>query len=327
MGRLTHDMSNRSIFIYAHLDEGARELVRRSLPKARLVFAEGGKSPDFREANQDRFQSCEVCFGNVPSYWLQSVPHLRWLQLESVGFEYYQGVPALSKSLVFTNLKGLFSRPAAETMLAGLLASYRGLSQLALAQAERRWVCQEVRPQTQLLHGRRVIVLGHGSIGRRLRSLLSAFECHVQSFARTSTEAELRTVDNLDRALPEADVVVSCLPQTPETRGLFGRHRLALLSATAIFANVGRGSVVDETALIEALQQGRLGGAVLDVTLEEPLPPTHPLWSCPRTILLQHTGGGYREELLDKAGAFLANLARFDRGEPLENIVTLAHGY
>lgn len=320
-------MSTGSVFIYAHLDEGARHLVRGALPEARLVFAEGGKSPDFREANQVRFQSCEVCFGNVPAEWLHSAPRLRWLQLESVGFEYYQGVPALPKSPVFTNLRGLFSRPAAETMLGGLLAYYRGLSQLALAQVKRRWVCLEVRPQTQQLHGRRVIVLGHGSIGRRVRILLSAFECHVQSFARTSADAELRTLDDLDRALPEADVVVSCLPQTPDTRGLFGRHRLALLSVTAIFANIGRGSVVDETALIDALQQGRLGGAVLDVTLEEPLPATHPLWSCPRTILLQHTGGGYRDELLDKARAFLANLARFDRGEPLENIVTLGHGY
>jgi phosphoglycerate dehydrogenase-like enzyme len=137
----------------------------------------------------------------------------------------------------------------------------------------------------------------------------------------------LLTRAELDRALPEADIVVGCLPDTPDTRGLLDRRRLGLLPAHAVLVNVGRGSLVDEAALTEALLQGRVGGAVLDVTREEPIPPSHPLWSCPRTLLLQHTGGGYGEELLDKARLFLTNLAAFESGAPLRNVANLARGY
>lgn len=179
----------------------------------------------------------------------------------------------------------------------------------------------------QMLHGKRVIILGHGSIGRMLRRLLEAFECRVQSFARTTSGAELRTTADLDRALPQADIVACCLPNTPETCGLFSRDRLARLAPLAIFVNLGRGSVVDESALVDALQSRRLGGAVLDVTVEEPLPAAHPLWGCPNTLIMQHTGGGYEGELLDKTRAFLANFAAFRSGEPLRNVVDLARGY
>lgn len=179
----------------------------------------------------------------------------------------------------------------------------------------------------RLLHGRRVIILGHGSIGRKLRRLIEAFDCRVLSYARTANDAELRTPAELDRALPHADIVACCLPDTPETRGFFGGTRLASLPPHAVFVNIGRGSLVDESALVEALLAHRIGGAVLDVTAQEPLPADHALWTCPNTLLMQHTGGGYDGELLDKARAFLANFAAFQNGEPLVNVVDLARGY
>lgn len=315
------------IFVYAHLDEAGQSLLGTELPTKELVLADKHLTGASHEAQLKAFQHCDICFGNVPAKWLQQAPRLRWLQLESVGFEYYQQVENLPPALIVTNLKGMFAQPAAETILAGLLAFYRGVPALVSAQTARRWVCLEVRPKMQLLHGRRLVILGHGSIGRKLRQLLVAFDCQVQSFARTAPEAELHTLAELDQALARAEIVLSCLPNTPETRGLIDRRRLNLLSSQAVFANIGRGSVVDEAALIEALQLRRIGGAVLDVTMQEPLPDDHPLWSCPETILLQHTGGGYNHELLDKARTFLANLARYRKGEPVLNQVSLANGY
>lgn len=273
------------------------------------------------------FQQCDICFGNASASWLDRAPRLRWMQLESIGFEYYQDLRKTPTRIAITNLQGLFARPAAESAIAGLLALYRGIDILVPAQATARWISLEVRPQMQLLANKQVMILGHGSIGRKLRQLLEAFGCRVQSFARTAEGAELRTKGALDLALSKADIVACCLPKTAETCGLVDCRRLGLMRSTAVFVNIGRGAVVDEPALIESLQQQKLGGAVLDVTWQEPLPPSHPLWTCPRTILLQHTGGGYQEELLDKARIFLANYSRFQRGQPLDNLVDLARGY
>ncbi len=316
-----------AIFVYAHLDTAAKELLRSTLPAEVVTFVNKYETAGAHAVYRDRFRASDICFGNVPAEWLEGVSRLRWLQLESTGFEYYLHVRGLPPALAVTNLKGLFDRPAAETALAGLLALYRGVDVLVTAQTERRWVCLDLRPRMQMLHGKRVIILGHGSIGRMLRRLLEAFECRVQSFARTTSGAELRTTADLDRALPQADIVACCLPNTPETCGLFSRDRLARLAPLAIFVNLGRGSVVDESALVDALQSRRLGGAVLDVTVEEPLPAAHPLWGCPNTLIMQHTGGGYEGELLDKTRAFLANFAAFRSGEPLRNVVDLARGY
>lgn len=321
------EKSNPSIFIYAHLDDAARRLLASTLPTPGVIYADKFAGPALRETQLAQFRQSEICFGNVPAEWLPQAVRTRWMQLESVGFEYYQHVSGLPSGLTITNLRGLFDRPTAETALAGLLGLYRGLNEMVPAQRAARWICLELRPRLRMLHGKRVVILGAGSIGRKLRRLLLAFDCHVQNFARTADDAELRTLEDLDRALPTADVVACCLPNTEHTRGLFDRRRFSLLNQGAIFVNVGRGLVVDESALVDVLQRQQIGGAVIDVTHEEPLPSHHPLWSCPHTILTQHTGGGYDEELLDKARSFLANLARFQRGDSLANVVDLKRGY
>jgi glyoxylate/hydroxypyruvate reductase len=166
-------------------------------------------------------------------------------------------------------------------------------------------------------------VLGHGSIGQRMRKLLEAYECTVQSFARTTPGAELRDLESLREALAQAEVVVCCLPKSPGTIGLISREVLAQISPSAVFVNIGRGAVVDEAAMIEMLNEGRLAGAVLDVTQQEPLLPDHPLWQCPNTILTHHTGGGYPDEYNAKARFFLENLKRYREGEALNNVITL----
>ena len=312
-----------SIVVWTHLDSGARELLRSSLPRDQVHFAD-----QFRPSSSDNeaLGNAEIAFGNVPAARLSGCHRLRWMQLESVGIEDYVRLPVPSR-LAITNLKGMFEWPAAETALAGVLALGRGLRRLIPAQAETQWVELEVRPETWVLHGKRAVVLGAGSIGRRVRRLLEAFECEVQAFARGSPDATLHTLADLTAQVALSDLVICCLPLTPETTGLVSRGLLEAMPSTCIFVNIGRGAVVDEAALVERLQQRRLRGAVIDVTAEEPIPPQNPLWHCPNTLLTQHTGGGYGEELSDKVRFFLKNLEHYRSGRPLLNRVDLEKGY
>jgi glyoxylate/hydroxypyruvate reductase A len=313
------------ILVCAHLDDRARSLIRETLRHEPVYFLD--RSQLGQADHRKLMEEIGIVFGNLPSALIAQCRQLRWMQLESVGFEYYNQLPEVCPGLVISNLKGMFERPATETALAGLLALGRGFTRLLPAQAQTRWIETEVRPETWLLHGRRALVLGAGSIGRRVRLLLEAFGCEVQVFARRSNGSTLYTPAELDAAFRRNEVVVCCLPKTPATIGLVSRARLESMSRDALFVNIGRGAVVDEAALIDVLQRRQIRGAVIDVTVAEPIPPDHPLWQCPNTILTQHTGGGYDDELLDKARCFLANFKRFRAGEDVLNIVDLQQGY
>lgn len=308
-------------FIFAHLDDRARALILATVPDAIFVDKQSAGA-----AEQRLFLDCDICFGNIPAAWIKGA-NLRWLQLESIGFEYYRDLAAEMASVTVTNLNGMFAQPAAETALAGLLALYRGIDVLTLARQEQRWMSLEMRERMGLLAGQRALICGLGSIGGRIRDLLTAFGCQVSSFARTAADADFHTLEELDAALGLVDIIVSALPNTAATTGIFDAARIARFAPGAIFVNVGRGSAVDEEALIAALNSERLGGAVLDVYRQEPLPPDHPLWFTPHTLLSQHTGGGYADELVDKTQFFLENLVRYRAGQPLHNIVDLAQGY
>ena len=269
------------------------------------------------------FLACEVALGNPPAAWLAAAPQMRWVQLESVGFGEYVGLDwdALGRRLTLTNLAGFFAEPVAESALAGLLGLYRGVDQLVALRAGRIWLGDDIRPKLRTLRGANVVLFGYGAINRRLAELLAPFGCRITTFDSQWVAAAL------DAALGAADIVVSVVPHTARTKGVFDRRRLALLPETALFANFGRGSVVDEAALAEALQRGSLAGAVVDVTMDEPLPVGHPFWACPNLILTQHSGGGTADETARKIAIFAANLARYRRGEPLQGVVDFHRGY
>lgn len=314
------------VAVAALLDEAAIGLCREALVDDTVSWREPGTASAVWD---DSFADCEVAFGTIPASWIPRLPALQWLQLESVGFEYYREHTSLisERGITVTNLRGQFAQPAAETALAGILTLTRGFDLLASARHERHWRGLEIRPGTTLLARSTAVVLGTGSIGRHVRLLLESFGTRVLSYARTSPLAELRSVEALDAALTDADLVIGCLPSTPETRQLFDRERISRLSPSSVLVNVGRGDLIDETALIDALEAGELAGCVLDVTLREPLDRESPLWTTPRTILTQHTGGGHRDELTDKARFFLSNLSRFRAERPMDGVVNWQLGY
>lgn len=266
---------------------------------------------------------CDIAFGNPDPDALAAADTLRWVQLESVGFGEYTDLDwdRLGTRLMLTNLAGFFAGPVAETALAGLLALTRGINGVLHLQTSQTWEGDSIRTRLRSLSGSHVVMVGFGAINQRLADLLAPFECQI-----TPIRSDTR-LDVLDRELAMADVVVCTAPDTAATRQMFDANRLGLLRYHVIFANLGRGSIVDEAALARALGTGQIAGAVLDVTEEEPLPAGHPFWTSPNTILTQHSGGGTADELDRKIDVFLANFTRFQNGEPLTGVVDMKRGY
>jgi len=306
------------------LGPGQKARLGQALPGQEFTFADTLDSDEERRA---AVAGAEVVFGNVPAPWLSRAAGLRWVQLDSAGADAYLGLNlGRVHPVPLSNLGDFYGRAVSEAALAGILAFHRRLPLLLAAQRERRWIKSEVEPSIGRLHGARVVILGAGSIGGRLARLLAAFECLVVCFARRSPAARLRTTDQLDAALPAADILINTLPHSPETTLIIDRRRLGLLPPTALVVNVGRGSALDEAALLSALDGGKLAGAVLDVTAIEPLPADSPLWTHPSVILMQHTGGRFPGEADAKIDVFIANFRRFVQGYALENLVPTATG-
>ena len=266
---------------------------------------------------------CPVVFGNPEPDVVAANPMLRWMQLESVGFGEYADLDLTRPdgAVQITNLAGFFADPVAETILAGILALGRGIDRLAVLQRQTEWVGDPLREDLRLLKGAGVLLFGYGAINRRVAELLAPFGCRIDHLASGWTGGAL------DAALAGADILIATAPDTAKTRGLFDGARLARMKPGAVFCNFGRGSLVDETALAEALCSGHLGGAVIDVTEDEPLPVDHAFWRCPNTIVTQHSGGGTADELDRKIDVFLDNLARYRAGDLLEGLVDFAKGY
>ena len=269
------------------------------------------------------FEKSEIAFGNPPSSWLATHLSLRWVQLESVGFGEYLSLDwdTLGKRVTVTNLSGFFADPVAESILAGILSLYRGIDQLVLLKHNVEWQGDPLRPSLRTLNASHVVLFGQGAINSRFAELIAPFRCHITQFGRGWTNALL------DEALAQADLVVSTVPDTPKTRGVFDRRRLNQFKRGSIFVNFGRGSVVDDDALADALQSGLLRGAVIDVTRDEPLPAEHRFWQTPNMILTQHSGGGTSNEIDRKIDWFLDNFGRYQRGEKLNAIVDFSRGY
>ncbi|MBE2275550.1 MAG: D-2-hydroxyacid dehydrogenase [Rhodobacteraceae bacterium] len=283
----------------------------------------GAPGTTFRYLARDEPSDAPVVFGNPTPAAVAANPRLRWLQLGSVGFGEYLPLDwrRPQGTAVVTNLAGFFADPVAETALAGILALCRGIDRLGDLRRARRWVGDAIRAEITTLSGESVVLFGRGAINGRLADLLVPFGCAIASFGRDWTAPAL------DRALAQAGVVVATVPHTPLTENLFDAARIARMRPGAIFCNLGRGSLVEEAALAAALESGRLGGALIDVTRDEPPAADHPFWTTPNTILTQHSGGGTRDEVDRKIDWFLDNLRQFRQGGPLRGEISLDRGY
>ena len=241
---------------------------------------------------------------------------LRWVHTASAGVDRLTFPELLDSPVTLTNSRGVFDAPMAEYVLGLVLAMAKDIPGSLAAQARREWRHRETEP----VAGRCAVVVGGGPIGRAIARLLAAVGMEVELVGR-------REFGELPALLPRADWLVLAAPLTEATRGMLDAAALALLRPTARVINVGRGGLVVEPDLADALAAGRLAGAALDVFAREPLPAGSPLWELPGVIVSPHMSGdvvGWRETLVD---LFTDNLTRYRAGEPLRNVVDKALGY
>ena len=321
------------------------EAIRAAAPGARLV------NVSFEGLADGSLDDVEVLLrGRLPAdvfdRILARAPNLRWVHSATAGVERALTPASRARGLVITNARGVFSRPIAEYVLLMILAVSRRLPQLLELQHERTWQPLEARELRDVTVG----IVGFGSIGRAVATLARAFGCRVIATRRRSDDAgaaprptdaadvedvALGTV-SLDRVLPPdrlpellgaADFVVLAAPLTSATRGLIGESALAAMKKGAWLINVARGELVDERALLRALRDGTIGGAVLDTFANEPLSPSSPLYDVDNVIITPHTSWSSGRVLDGSIDLFCDNLRRYAAGEPLVNVVDASAGY
>jgi phosphoglycerate dehydrogenase-like enzyme len=253
-------------------------------------------------------------------------PRLRWVQTVQAGGGQIVKAAHLDREvldrIVFTTSAGAYSEPLAEFAVFGVLAGGRRLAALRIAQIRHEWAPRMVMPAAS---DQTVAVVGLGSIGRACAQKLALLGYHVIGVHRREVQAEgverIEPVERLADVASEVDAIVLALPGTPATQGMLSRDVLAGLKPGATVVNVGRGTTVDEPALIEALQDGRVGFAALDVFAVEPLAADSPLWDMPQVIVSPHTAGVDGHEPRRVVEQFAENARRLLDGEPLQNVV------
>ena len=253
---------------------------------------------------------------------------LRWIQWGGAGVDAVLFPELVASDVQLTNARGVFDRAMAEYTLGLILSFGKDFFETYTAQREHRWSYR----LTELMAGRSVLVVGVGSIGREIARTLKRMDFVVSGVGRSARGADpdfgdIHGVSDLNTFLPEADYVVLITPLTPETRGLFGAEQFSAMKSSARFINLGRGELVDEGALLEALQGGQIAGAGLDVFCTEPLPTESPLWDLDNVIVSPHISGDYRGHQEAMAGIFLENFERFQDGRELLNRIDKSLGF
>ena len=243
---------------------------------------------------------------------------LQWIHTMSAGIDHPVFRTFVERGVTLTTSSGSSASPIAQTAMMYLLALTRDLPGWLRAQAEHRWDQRSIRE----LEGLTLGVVGMGPIGTEVARLGSAFGMHpigMRRSVRGDEPCETWTFDRLAELVANVDALVLAVPLTDETRGIIDADALASMRPGALFVNVGRGELVDEPALVEALRSGHLGGAGLDVFAVEPLPTDSPLWDLPNVIVTPHSSGTSAGTNRRGEDVFLDNLARRVAGDPLRN--------
>jgi phosphoglycerate dehydrogenase-like enzyme len=257
-------------------------------------------------------------------------PRLRWVHSRSAGLDSLL-FPALVDSPVpLTNSSGVYSRSLGEFVALGVLFFAKDLHRMQRNQAAGRWAPFDV----DMAEGKTMGIVGYGDIGRAAARLAKALDMRVLALRRRPEQSqgdplvdEVMGNERLLDLMARSDYVVVAAPLTPDTRGLVSAQAIAAMKPDAVMINVGRGAIIDEPALIDALRHKRIRGAALDVFAEEPLPPGHPMYGLDNLLLSPHCADHTRTWIDDAMVFFTGNLERFLRGEPLRNVVEKRLGY
>lgn len=308
------------------------------------LFIEAPFSSENRDFLLNSIKGCELCnnpkqaeifVGDLPSG--EEFPNLKFLQICFAGAEKYCREGSAPDSVVIANVTGAFGDVISEYIIGAVLSMYRKFFGYRDLQREKKWLDLG---SERTIFGERALILGCGNIGSLTAKKLSAFGARVVGIRKNPRDTEyfdeVYGMERLEEQLGKADLIICCLPDTPLTRNLLNEKRIGAIKPNALLVNVGRGSLIDENALAEALKAGRLFGAVLDVFREEPLPENSPLWGSPlcglpNVFVTPHISGksfGHSPLIERKIAEICAeNINRFIEGKPLANIIKKEIGY
>ena len=296
---------------HTFLEAWDRETLRRLLPDADVAFTPF--------VDRDLFGS---------------LARLRWVQSPAVGVGTLLYSEMIASAVVITNARGIRARAMAEHVLGVTIALARQLPAVLRFQVAHHWGQDvlEGSGRIRTLNGLRMGIVGLGSIGLEVARLAAPFGLRISAIRRRAGPApegveEVLPPDRLHDVLARSDVVVLAAPLTGATHCLIGRGEVAVMKPGAWLVNIGRGRLVDDAAIVEALQTGHLGGAALDVFTHEPLDSGSPYWDLPNVIVTPHISGALEDYWVPLVALFSENLRRFEAGQPLLNVVDKEAGY
>ncbi len=259
---------------------------------------------------------------------LELGPRLQWAHWKSAGVENVPLQLFKERQITFTNSAGVYAESLAEFVLLGLLHFIKDVPLLQRQQTEERWQPYTVRE----LRNSRALIVGYGGIGRAIAERLAALKVEVIAARNRITEVdpfvtEMIKPDSILEVLPSIDHLIVSAPLTAETRGMIGERELRALKSSSVVVNVGRGPIIEEAALLNALRERRILGAALDVFDIEPLPKGHPFWQLDNVLVSPHTADRIEQWLWDSMAGFRELLKLRAAGKPLTNVVDYSRGY
>ncbi len=315
-----------TIWCNSTFNEAATLRLKEGLGECTLVVSPHSSASVLVAGRSDASMAeADVAFGQPDVADCLKYTRLRWVEVSTAGYTRYDTdafrEAFRARGSILTSASAVFADSCAQHVLAMMLAHGRQLLPSYRDQlTDQSWHYAERRYASRRMTGATVLMLGYGAIGRRFAELLAPFGCTlyaVRRQARSELGVRIAAVEDLTRVLPLADHVVNILPDNEATRDFVNARRLSCLKPGAVFYNVGRGSTVDQRALADSLESGRLGAAYLDVTSPEPLPPGDRLWTAPNCYITPHTAGGRNDQDEALVEHFLTNLSAYTRGEPL----------
>jgi phosphoglycerate dehydrogenase-like enzyme len=304
--------------------------IRARWPEMRVIHL-----PDYKRLAEELPDTDIFIGSSLRPEQLKEAKRLKWVHSTAAGVSQLMYPELRDSGVVVTNPRGIFSIPMAEHAMGLMLALARNLPDSVRQQDRANWAQQAIWDLPQHLtelHGQLLLIVGFGSIGKELARRARAFNMRVWGVNRSGQDdsalaEKIFRVAELAAVLPRADFVVIAAPETPETLHLIGAKEIALMKPGAKLINVARGTLLDEAALLRALEEGKLGGAALDVAASEPLPPKSPLWKAPNLLITPHTSAT-SDRLWERETSLLIELLeRWFDGRELFNRVDFSRGY
>ncbi len=309
--------------IFQPLDN-AEEIILEVIPEAEVNILH------YKEITEEIIKKTNIIFGWPRYRHLKIAENLEWLHLPSAGVENYTDKSLYNNGqIILSNSSGVYGKPIAEHELARILSFNQNIPYYVEKKMEKKW---EKRYKPRDFFNSKLAVIGLGDIGSEIAVRAKAMGAEVMAVKKHITEVpdyvdHLYTTEEMDKVFKKADYIVLALPLTEETKEIISTEEFKMMKESAYLVNIGRGELIDQSALIKALKDEWIAGAGLDVTVPEPLPEESPLWEIPNVQITQHSSGFSPSNDIREFDIFIKNLKKFKQNKKLINVVDFELGY